>query len=688
MERTSLSTTVLVVLVFTGLLAGATTAGTANQAADSLDAESPQSVTAAEGQPATDRPTIVATTEYRLTPTDPGRVEVQWEFDIPDSVVALNTSVVNGAQNVRADGFARVADGTYRWDEDEQPTRTPTLTFTVPVNRTREVTGPEAAGGTYTFVDAGDWALFQRQIPRNVAYSYRSSTGEPTVERRSETAGPGVVGTAMVFLGPHETTERSAHGQTFQLVVPDAATLAEERADVFASVTAASDRLRVGDRDERVLMIAAPQEVPWAIRGLQTGDRDFYVVANETVDSADNVWLHEYVHTRQGFETTDGAEWVIEASAEYYAGLLTLEQGRIDFQTFRNYLERGTYSEFDDVRLTAPNTWRANAGDYVKGALVAGALDRRIREATDGSASLQGVVERMNRQETVSHAEFVRFVEDAGGASVRDLARRYTETTATPGLWTQRTHQQVFGSVPAAFSFQFPEVGSEGLRISGPYGERPYTGGGIVRGESLTAAVTVTNVGGTDGAYELVVTRDGDRIATHSGRLGVGASTTHPVTATFAETGQYRLSTGDDSLSIRVLDLAPLSVTDLTASRTAPDSDEVRVTATVENRYDRPGEGTVAISRGPTELTRQRLQLASGERTTLNATTTLDGPGTYEFAAGNATLTLTVEQSTGGDESGGSATGGATPGASGPGFGLLAGVVACLCALLLANRVE
>jgi hypothetical protein len=169
--------------------------------------------------------------------------------------------------------------------------------------------------------------------------------------------------------------------------------------------------------------------------------------------------------------------------------------------------------------------------------------------------------------------------------------------------------------------------------------------------------------------------------------LGVSASATHSVTTTFAETGQYRLSTGDDSLSVRVLDLAPLSVTDLTANQTTTDGETVRVTATVENRYDRPGEGTVAISRGPTELTRQRLQLDGGERTTLTATTALDSPGTYEFAAGNATLTLTVEQSDGSDESGGNGSG-ATPGASGPGFGLLTGVVAFLGALLLANRVE
>ena len=680
MERTALWTTALSALVFCGLLAGALTTGIAAQPT-ALDGDGGQQAVATAPSQTGDRPTIVATTEYRLTPRQAGRVEVHWQFEVPDAVGSVTTQPVDRAENLRTNGFVANGDGTYTWDKAEQSTQTPTMTFTVAVNRTRDVTGPVDAGGKYSFVDTGEWALFQRQVPWTIGYSYRGGS-EPRIRYVNRTAGPGVAGPAMVFLGEYESSERTAHGQTFQLVVPDAATLTEEPSDIFASVTAASDRLRVGDRDERVLMIAAPQDVSWALRGLQTGERDFYVVANESVDSADNVWLHEYVHTRQNFETTEQSEWVIEASAEYYAGLLTLEQERIDFREFQAYLERGTYRSVDDVRLVAPSTWRGNGGNYLKGALVAGTLDRQLRAATDSRASLQSVFESLNRKTEASHPDVLAAVADAGGTNARDFARRYTETTATPSLWSRQTHEQVFGQVPAAFSYQFETNESNGLSVTGPYGERTATGG-LVRNESLTVPIAVTNVGGQDGTYELTVTSNGESVATRSGQLRAGASTTESVTAQFTETGQYRLSTGDDSLTVTVRDPAALVVTDLASNRTSSGAETIRLTATVANQGDRPGEGTITISRGPTELASERHTLAAGETTTITATTTLDGPGTYEFSAGNARLTLTVEQTGGSDD----ATGGGTPGMSGPGFGVVATLVA-LVTSLLAHRIE
>jgi hypothetical protein len=675
MERTALWTAALVGFVFCGAFGGVATADTTEQPAAADASDQPGAVPTGHDQTG-ESPVIVATTAYELAPTQPGRVDVTWRFEIPSAVGSVTVSAPGNGENLQTAGFVRTDAGRLRWDEDDQSTRTPRVRFTASVNRTRDAAGPIDAGGRFTFLDRGDWALFGRQVPQNIEYSYRGDSTEPTVERRSETAGPGVVGSAMVFLGPHDSVERTARGQTFQLVVPEAATLTEEPRDIFASVAAASGRLRVGDRDERVLMIAAPQEAPWAVRGLQIGDSDFYVIADESVDTADNVWLHEYVHTRQNFETTDSSEWLTEASAEYYAGLLTLEQGRIDFTAFRRYLERADSSRFDGVRLVDPATWRPNGGNYVTGALVAGALDRRLRETTDSAASLQAVLGSLNRRQQATHADFLGAVERAGGPSVRDFARQHTETTARPSVWSARIHERYFGTVPASFSFRFPPVGSESLTVSGAFGGRRYSGDPLVRGESLTLPVNVTNIGGAAGTYELVVTRDGEPVATRSGRLGAGAGTTEGVTVALDATGRYRLSTGDDSLAVRVLDPAPLRVTDLSSRRT---DDGVRVTATVENRFRRPGEGTVSLRLDGAEVASERFALGPGETATLAATRSLTDPGTYEFTAGNATLRLTV------DDREGSV---GTPGVNAPGFGPAVAILAALAGLLLAHRVQ
>ncbi len=697
MEQASVRTTALAVLVFCGAFAGVATVSAAQQSVPSAETEVPAATVQTDDtvKQTDDSPTIQITTEYRLTPARPGRIEVQWQFDIPDSVGVVNASVLSHAENVRTDGFEQSSGDYYVWDEADQTTETPTITFNAPVNRTQSRNDTEVSTEQYTHVDTGDWALIRRQMPREMYYNYTDVGSEPTVDRRGETTGPGVVGEAMVFLGEYTATERTANSQTFQLVVPEAATLTEDRDDIFGSVMDASDRLRVGDRDERVLMIAAPRGVSWASRGLQLGERDFYTLANQTVDEADNVWVHEYIHTRQDFETTERAEWILEASADYYSGLFTLQQGRIDFQAFREYLDRGTESRWADVRLVEPGTWRGNEGNYVKGRLVSGTLDRELRMATNKSASFQDVFERLNRQDAVSHSRFVDTVETVGNTGIRSFFRTNTETTATPDTWSLSTHERVFGSAPASFSFQFPSVDSGDLQVSGPYGTRTLTDETVVRSESLDIPITVENVGETDGTYNLTVTRNGESIATRSGQLAAGATTTESVTATFSAAGTYQFSTGRDSLVVSVVDPAPLVVTDISAERTSPGSETVRVTATVENRVSWPGTDTIRLEGESTQLAEETLQLGAGETATVSGTTTLADPGTYEFTAGNTTLTLTVTAPDGTatttESNGQSDTGEETeetPGTDGAGFGVLVGILGVVVALLVANRIE
>ncbi|MFC7134626.1 MULTISPECIES: PGF-CTERM sorting domain-containing protein [Salinibaculum] len=667
----------LVCVLLVGTLA-AVGVGAATQPADRSSA-----IDAGTEQVESDGPTIEIRTEYRLTPDRPGHVEVQWRFEVPENVVRLNTSLFPEASKPVADGFERQPDGTYVWREAEQSTRTPTLTFSVAVNRTERRVGPIGTGGRFTFVDAGEWALFRQRPSPSIGYSYRDGTENPATEWTSGTGGPGVVGSSMVFLGPHESVRRDAHGQTFRLVVPDAATLDEERADVFASVTDAADRLRVGDRDESVLMIAAPRSVPWAVRGIQTGDRDFYVVANETVDRPDNVWVHEYVHTRQSFRNTDATAWFYEGGAEYYAALATLEQDRIDFEAFQRYLGRGASWRYDDVTLADPASWHDGA-EYLKGGLVVGTLDRRLRLATDSRETFQSVFQGINRDaDAVTQDEFLALVGSAGGDGARDIARRYTATTAGPSVWSGREHQRAFGSLPARFSYTFPESGSDGLRVAGPYRNGTVGDVELVRGERLVADVGVANVGGTAGTYDLLVTREGDPVAARSGDLDAGANATETVGVAFPGPGTYRLSTGEDALTVRVREPAALSVTGLSANRTTVEAGgTVRLTATVENQFARPGAATVTIRRGESELESERVRLAGNAATTVTATATLDEAGTYEFTAGNVSTTVSV----GGDGTTDGSNG--TPGAGGPGFGVLVALAALGLASLLARRVE
>jgi len=628
---------------------------------------------------------VVLTQEFRLTPDRPGRIDVQWHFRIPDRVSDVRTRLPPEATNVRTTRFTRDGD-LYAWSGD---TTTASITFTLPANETTDRTGPEATDGRLKFVDAGGWALTRRPPVTRPGYSYPRGQ-DPGVTVRNTTAGEGVIGEALLYLGPHETVERTAHGQRFRLVVPERATLAADRGDVLDSVTDASDRLRVGDRDEQVLMIAAPTAAPWGVLGLQTGQRDFYVLADEPVDAPDNTWLHEYVHTRQDIDSTETTRWFYEASAEYYAAQLTLAQDRIEYEAFREYMGRGTRQQFASVRLVDPATWRSNGGDYTKGALVAGELDRRVRVATDGGATFQDVFRRMNRGGSVTHPDFVGYVRATGGDGVVDPARRYTETTDRPQPWSRERHREAFGGIPPRFRYDLPDRGGDGLRVRSRYREGPLGTTGLVTGESLVLDVTVENVGGAAGEYDLAVTVDGSPVATRTGRLEAGAATTETVEYTFAEPGTRRISTGEDSLTLDVREPAPLEVTGLSADRTEVQPGErVTLAATVENPDTRPGEREVSIRRDGTEVAGRQVRLEPGGSAEVTASVSLAKAGAYRFEAGDRTVTVTVATPETATPTPTDATGGT--GVSGPGFGplaALAGLAALAASLLVGQRVQ
>jgi hypothetical protein len=589
-------------------------------------------VPASEGEPQTEQ-TIVVTQEFRLTPDRPGAIDIRWEFDVPEAVSGVRPQLPADAANPRTDGFTPGAGTTYEWDG---VTETPSLTFTVPVNETRNVRGPEGSDGDFVFADTGDWALARNDgVP--FGYTYRGDTAI-AVQQRNVTAGSGVAGRAMVFLGAHEEYTRAAHGQRLRLVVPAAADLAVPRATLFDSLTAASDTLRVGDRDPQLLLIAAPTTVDWGVEGLQRGDRDLYVTADERVDTPDNAWLHEYVHTRQRFNLTAETTWLAEATAQYYAAQLTLRQERVSFREFARLLRRGADSRFSDAVLANPATW--STANYHVGALVTGALDRRTRLATDGAGTLQGVFRRLNeRSGATSGREFRRMVRAAGTEAVAERASRYTETTDRPPVWSATEHSEAYGPLPASI-----RRATDGFVVSGPYrtGSLPATGPArVVTGESVAVNTTVANVGGRTGTYNLTLTRDGRVVDSATGELDPDRTAAVPLTTSFGEPGSYTLAVGESRRTVEVRQPAVPAVSGLAADRDRVEpGGSVTVTVTVRNDADRPGRTNLTVARDGTAVERRTLYLAGGGERTVSVSVRVPA-GSHRVTAGDRSVTVT-----------------------------------------------
>jgi len=649
-----------------------------------------QQATTADLAQVAEEDNIVLTQEFSLTPEQPGSVNVSLSYDVPDRVVSMETRVPENATVTASAGFVRVNQTTFEWDGQTDPA---TINYRIDPNETIDKSGPEGADGRYIAADAGDWALFTRsRTPTRWEYTGSEQMG---FRRNLTTDGPGATGEWLVYLGEGATFEETASNQTFRLFVPERATMTESPPEVLNSLAAASNSLRVGDRDEQVFVIAAPTgEVDWGVRGLQTGQSDMWVRDTERLGTADNVWLHEYVHSRQSFETTAETRWLTEGSAAYYAALLSLEQDRIDFATFRDRLAEGANGEFEDVVLIDSATWGAG-GNYFTGPLVAGHVDRRIRVATESEQTFQNALRVINGlNEPVTQEGFLAAVERTGGAATAANASTYTETATVPDMWDEQTHSRVFAQLPARIGYSLPASDDpSGYRADGPYRTNASVGGTdpirLATRERLTADVRVENAGGTTGTYNASLSINGTAVTTEQGRLEPGEQRTVPLSHTFATPGRYELSVDGDNVTVLVERPARTRVESIElSSRTAQQGDTIVVTATVVNDAEIPAEGTVVFTRDFEAVAEREVRLPPESTTRVSSGIPLPEAGAVQLSAGEASP-IEVTVSPGPTSTGRTAASQTeTTGGDGAGFTAVAALVALVVAALTARRLS
>jgi hypothetical protein len=430
---------------------------------------------------------------FERLPDRPGTVRVHVETTAPDRVSSVTVRPPVGATVESATGYVEAgSDGDGRaawtWDrsdggsesesesesspETASTRRTATITYVAEVNRTD---GDDLAG-----TSTGAWALFNwRRVDLQWAYERPPSTAEPDVtERAVGTAGEGVVGTGYAYLGPAETYGRTVEGERIRLVVPDAAAdrMVASPRDVLAALATAARDLDVGGRNERVTVFVAPPpiEAPGRLSRAGPDDRvDAYVRADEPLDTPDNAWLHEYVHGRQDYRPAETLAWLDDGLAEYYAALLTYEQGRTSETAFYEYVRT---DESADAILSEAAF--GESASYEKGRRVAAALDAVVRADSEGLRSLQDVVARLNDADGRVDRETLRdAVAGAAGSDHDEWVTRYTTTPATP-------------PVPATLD---PAVDDDGGDVAGRVAAAPPLGQVLfVLGVGLTAIAAVS----------------------------------------------------------------------------------------------------------------------------------------------------------------------------------------------------
>lgn len=312
-----------------------------------------------------------------------GYVDASVGFDVPTNVSRLSVQVPPWTTVDGTRGFRQRSGSQYVWSSG---TGRPSLDLTVPAEK------PRLGGAGTTMADVGEWAILEAP---NLLTQWSHRGEEPTFERRIAVDDDGVASNdgSLVYLGPHREHTRRAGGQKIRLVEPDSASLRESPSDILDALAHAARNLRVSSQADEVVGIAAPtRPVNWGPGGLHAGGNAFWARDSSRLDKANNTWVHEFIHTRQEFSTEASMKWIVEATAVYYATLLTYERGAISDGECYSALNTSMCS---GDALGMPMAWSSAHVPYRKGSRVASWLDRQIR--AESAATLADVVDSMNR---------------------------------------------------------------------------------------------------------------------------------------------------------------------------------------------------------------------------------------------------------------------------------------------------
>ena len=368
------------------------------------------------------------------------QVEFEVTFGVSSSTEELLISTSDAAVT-DSRGFRYTSqEDSYRWD---QQTNSPSITYVINIRNwedTNSLGRDYASGSNWIFAPnppiVVGWITDSRQY-----YSWLPFTNPERGSVTISTDGSGVVGERSLYLGPYTEHSQMIGEQNVRLIVSDEATLEDDPNEIVAALQDASQYM-VGSIHSEILVFALPSPMrEGGAASSQSGE--FWVHESSRLDSPYNTWFHEYMHTRQTYETNESMDWFIEASAQYYAAVLTFEQDRISREQLLNHLSDDRYN--GDV-VANPDNWSDEQVPYIKGAKILFALEFEIYERTDGERSLGDVIYRMHQHEdTVSYQDFKSIVVDIAGPEMGQWLDRYITTSASPNI-------QDYTSSPATFT--------------------------------------------------------------------------------------------------------------------------------------------------------------------------------------------------------------------------------------------
>lgn len=330
------------------------------------------------------------------------------------------------------DGFTEVRENTFEWDGE---TREPVLEVDQPVDQSAaDYDGLDFAG-------TDDWALVGA-VSTVAEFAGFGDEGDFSFERTIEHEFEGIAGDEMAYVGPYDGEIVETDTGEIQVITADEATPPRSPEEVGEILSETAEQFHITDRRDALHAYIVTD--PIRLGGLATGGNADFWVHEDSLESPRTTLWHEYVHSQQHFRPESDVSWTVEGEADYYAYLLAMKQGEIEYHDFYAALE-GADETHSDAILADPGTWDGNPVDYELGALTLAALDSEIREASAGTDTYKDVMETKNEEGgdpvmergSVSDSEFESFATDAARTDISQFFDSYIrsepDSLAVPG---------------------------------------------------------------------------------------------------------------------------------------------------------------------------------------------------------------------------------------------------------------
>lgn len=342
---------------------------------------------------------------------EPRRYRGQLTYHVPPNTSNFTLTVTRTPANatvIPSTGFTQTAPTEYRWTGN---TTTPTLaiTFTADHPTGREpVRGPSWAvatkpGITHTVSQAGT--------------RYCGGLNSALVNTSVTTPGGWNVSTSprkllLTQSGQTTVTRTLTNGSQLRVIVPSAPLHPNTQTrlgDLLDRLHRTSQRLTVGCHRNITWFVLPYSNQNGGITYFHDGTATVWVAGQSLARTDAELWVHEYVHTRQCFQLTQEMEWITEASASYYEEIYPYKtmQNRAHFRLPSSF----TSPVHNESTLTQPATWTTEELPYDKGAKVLMYLEYQLETNGTTDASIRTLFTWLNtRSKRVTYQMFRSWV--------------------------------------------------------------------------------------------------------------------------------------------------------------------------------------------------------------------------------------------------------------------------------------